>query len=147
MHLNEFLIGNLSAMFFLTKMKVRNYDLLIIIFVFITIIILKFTSLQLHNGLLSVTFAPLIILISANNGYITKIFDNKIFCYLGEVSYSLYILQYPVNKIMKKIFTYYNMPIDNMQFLFIFILFLLVFSIISYELIEKNARLLIKKLY
>ncbi|UZT97136.1 acyltransferase [Chryseobacterium fluminis] len=144
-HLNEFLIGNLSALFFLTKIKVKNYDILIIIFVLITIIIFKFTSLQLHNGLLAVTFAPLIILISANNGYITKIFNNKILHYLGEVSYSLYILQYPVHVIMEKACIHYHIPTNNLQFFSIFVLVLLIFSAISYELIEKNARRLIKK--
>ncbi len=143
-HLNEFLIGNLFALLFLTKVKTKNYDILIIILLLITAMIFKFTSLQLHNGLMAVTFAPLILLISANNGYITKIFSNKVLCYLGEVSYSIYILQYPVHVIIRRIFTYYQLSFSDTQHLFIFIIILLIFSIISYEMIEKKARKWIK---
>lgn len=144
MHLNEFLIGNLAALFFLTKMKSKNYDIFILLFVLATIAIIKFTSLHLHNGLMAITFVPLIVLISANNGYITKIFNHKILFYLGEVSYSLYILQYPVYLLMRRMFNYFHIPVSKIQFLAVFILILLIVSIISYELIEKNTRKWIK---
>ena len=45
---------------------------------------------------LLVVFGTFLVLISNNNGFITKIFNIKIFTYIGLSSYSLYLLHQPV---------------------------------------------------
>lgn len=99
MHLNEFLAGNLAGIYFINKLSAnqKNYDWSILIVLLIIIITLKFPiGLIYHNGMLALLFIPLIILISLNNGILTSVFKSKICIFLGEISFGIYILQYPV---------------------------------------------------
>lgn len=98
MHLNEFLIGNMLGLVYFRLIKAKkNYDLAIILLVAVMFIALSFnTIVNIDDGLTAVFFAPLIILLSLNNGKITTIFSNKYLMILGEASYSMYILQAPI---------------------------------------------------
>ncbi|WP_166921714.1 acyltransferase family protein [Flavobacterium poyangense] len=98
LHLHQFLVGNLAGLFFIKYLhnRRRNYDLLILVVVGLVILALKFPlgfNLQSASALL---FVPLIILISLNAGLITQLFQKRIFVFLGEISFGVYILQYPV---------------------------------------------------
>ncbi|MDC1327643.1 acyltransferase, partial [Ulvibacter sp.] len=97
-HLNEFLIGNLAGLYFIKKgNETKNYDSLILSLVVLLLLALKFPiGLNFHNGFLAVLFIPLIILISLNSGFLTKLFNKKGFVFLGEISFGLYILQFIV---------------------------------------------------
>ena len=98
-HINEFLVGNMVGLFFIeNKIKTRNYDLPIIGLLVLLILVIKYnkTFFIFHNGLLAFIFVPFILLLSANNGFITKFVNMKIPVFLGEISYSIYILQYAV---------------------------------------------------
>jgi len=103
LHLNEFLMGNLAGFIYCNfhdKNK-RNYDWYIIGLIAILVFVLKCHSyfklkLDFHNGLLSLIYVPFLLLISLNNGILTKIFKTKIFILLGEISFSIYILQIPI---------------------------------------------------
>lgn len=142
MHINEFLIGNAAGIFFIRKMKPKNYDILILITVILLMLTIKFIGLEFHNGLLAVLFVPLIILICANNGIITKVFNHRILVYLGSISYSLYIIQFPLHILFLKF-------ADEFDFLkeysfYYYIALLILCSILSYELIENPFRKLLK---
>lgn len=142
MHINEFLIGNAAGIFFIKNIKPKNYDISILITVMLLILTIRFIGLEFHNGLLAVLFVPLIILICANTGVITKIFNHKILVYLGSVSYSLYIIQLPLHILF---FQFYEKFDFAKEYSFYYYLaFLIICSILSYELIENPFRKLLK---
>ncbi|MCJ1809540.1 acyltransferase [Flavobacterium oreochromis] len=153
MHFNEFLIGNLAGLFFINKLKnnQKNYFLSIAFFIVILILLLRFPiGFNFHNGLLAVIFVPLILLISLSNDLITKIFSKKIFIFLGEISFGIYILQAPVWVIFSdyRMFKYLglNKEFDFTISFLIRLLILIIVSSLSYLYFEKPIRNLIKKL-
>jgi|UPI000368CF31 peptidoglycan/LPS O-acetylase OafA/YrhL len=94
MHLNEFLIGNLAGLYFISKLKDKkgNYTVQILFTLLILILLLKFPfGLNYHNGLLSIVFIPLILFISLSNSGLTRFLNKNIFVFLGEISFGIYI--------------------------------------------------------
>lgn len=144
MHLNEFLIGNLAGIYFLKNHKTlrKNYDWAVVAMAGLLVLALKYPiGLNYHDGLLGVVFIPLILLLSFNTGYISKLFGRKPFIFLGEISYSLYIFQLPV--------FYYGKPLlpDNPALAFwIKAAILVLASSLSYVYIEKPMREKIRKI-
>lgn len=145
MHLSEFLIGNLAGILFLKGIKSRNYDLPIVILILFVSVLLKInTSINFHNGMLAIFFVPLIILVAANNGFITRISNNKTLVFLGEISYGIYILQKPVYTWVNGIMKYFK--INNTFIIFYATLIVLIlFSVISYKFLETPLRKIINK--
>lgn len=142
MHLNEFLIGNLAALFFMFVMKHKSLktDLWILITLVFGAIALRYnTVLSFHNGLLAVLFVPLILFISSNKGYFTKINNWPFLIFLGEISYGVYILQKPVFMGVKASFMVLN--INNPTVLFyVGIGVLLLVSALSFKYVETPLR-------
>ncbi len=149
MHLNEFLIGNLAGLFFLKNQHklIRNYDWLIVLIFLVTVICLKVApmGLNIHNGFLALLFVPLILAISLNNGLLTTIFKKKIFVFLGEISYSIYILQIPISKWTESIFYHLHMDNGIVNF-YAFCVLLILFSAFSYKFLETPLREKIKSI-
>lgn len=141
MHLNEFLIGNLAGLFFIQHLQKKkgNYDPVILILAGLVILALKFSlGLNFHNGLLAVLFFPLIIYLSLNNGYITKMFQHKLLVFLGEISYGIYILQHPVYSIISAYSLNKYFRINDVTIVFfIRLVVLLIVSSVVYIYIEK----------
>ena len=100
LHLNQFLIGNLAGLYFMKKYwREQNFLVYIILILIGLIMLLKFPlGLIYSDGLLSVLFVPLIFLISLSNDSLTNFFKKDIFVFLGEISFSIYILQRPILK-------------------------------------------------
>lgn len=144
MHLNEFLIGNLAGLFFKKYKEVyyKNYDIALIVLVILLVLAMKFPmGLHFHNGLLAVLFVPIILLLSFNTGYITKLFSKKPFVFLGEVSYSIYILQLPVFYYTK------NIQVGSLETTFYLkVLFHIALCCLTYLYIEKPLRRTIKNI-
>lgn len=133
LHINEFLVGNMAGML-LKRFKKGNYDIHIVLTVGLMLLALRYSfCLNYHNGLLAVLFVPFILLLSLNTGSITKILSKKPFIFLGEISYSLYIYQFPV---------FYWLPGD----FYIKITALILFSSLSYIFIETPLRKWIRNL-
>jgi len=148
MHLNEFLIGNLAGLIFMKKFKENNrsYDWLIFFIITIIIIALKYPAgLDYHNGMLAIFFVPLILLISSSNGKLVSILNKKPFIFLGEISYSIYILQLPIFLWSDKLFYYLHINDQIIKFYGSFF-FLIIASIISYIIIETPLRKQIKNI-
>jgi peptidoglycan/LPS O-acetylase OafA/YrhL len=148
LHINEFLVGTFCGWYFLKYQKVseRNYDILIVVLFSMIIMLLKFPlGLQFHNGLMAVLFAPLLITISANKGIITRLLNKKPLLFLGEISYGIYVWQYPVfimgNKLVKWIGLHNAVPIFYFN-----LLFLLIVASTSYLYFEKPIRKYLLKL-
>ncbi|MGG9972022.1 acyltransferase family protein [Ferruginibacter sp. SUN002] len=148
MHLNEFLIGNLAGLFFVNKLSntKKNVDVYIILTSILFVLWLKYNSiLILHDGVLNIIFVPLIFLFSINNGFITKLFSKRIFVFLGEISYCIYILQIPVYWWTLKALAKLNIT-DQANIFYIFLIVLIIVSAICYSFIEEPLRNKIKNI-
>ncbi|WP_117590313.1 acyltransferase family protein [Chryseobacterium taiwanense] len=145
LHINEFLIGNLAGLFFIKNHQQKDFDFSISLIFIAILLCLIFVPLYFHNGLMGVLFIPLIILISRNNGVLTKVFALKPLEYLGEISYAIYITHIPVLYILRKlIWKKYIFDIDVM--FGIYMVFLLLCSALFYQIIESPAREFLRKI-
>lgn len=146
MHINEFLVGNLAGLYFVKNSGQKNYDVPVIIIFGLLLLSLIFLPLFYHNGLMALLFIPLIILISRNNGVLTKIFSLKPLEYLGEASYAVYITHIPVLYILREVLKWgnYNFSIDII--FGIYIVVLIITCILFYQFIEKPLRDHLKRL-
>jgi peptidoglycan/LPS O-acetylase OafA/YrhL len=145
---SSFLMGCLGGYIYTNQntMKIKNYDIHIIIICIVTIVfVLIGKQLLLHNGLLAINFLSIIFLLSLNNGYITKIFNHRVFIHLGEISFALYILQNPVFIFLKKINNFVGIQNDYLFFI-IGVIILLYFSHLTYTYFEKPLQIKIKKI-
>ena len=142
MHLNEFLVGNLAALFFIYVLKDKTIktDIYIFLTLALGVIALKYnTQFSFHNGLLAIIFVPLILLISCNKGYFTKIHNKRFLVFLGEISYGIYILQVPIFRAIEGLF--YVLGVDDpMLFFYTGIMALLIASALSYKYVEVPLR-------
>jgi len=142
MHLSTFLIGNLAGLFFLRNYEKYqgNYDWLILVLFSLILFTLKNPiDLNFHNGLLAVLFVPLILLIALNKGFLTRISKREIFVFLGDISFGIYILQFPMFIVAGRILKELKIEDSVIVFYFSFA-FLLMVSIASYLFVEKPLR-------
>lgn len=146
-HLNEFLIGNLIGLYFVQReYKTRNNSLLILSLIIICGLILKYgNAIDYHNGLLAIIFAPLILLISYDQSWISKISKSKPMIHLGEISYGVYILQIPIFSITRRVLLYLGIT-DKMLIFYTCFLVLIIASSITYKFIETPLRKKIKSI-
>jgi len=145
MHVSEFLVGNLAGLFFVKNLKQKNYDIPVTLIFAAIMLALIFVPLFYHNGLMAVLFIPLIILISRNNGLVTKLFSLKPLEYLGEASYAVYITHIPVLYILREILKRQNNRLDINIIFWIYLIVLVLTSILFYQFIEKPLRDYLKK--
>jgi peptidoglycan/LPS O-acetylase OafA/YrhL len=147
-HLNEFILGNILGIVFLKKneSEMKNYDIPIIVLFAILLAYLSYPQKwSSHNGLLAIIFIPIIFMLSMNSGKITELFSRKIFVFLGEMSFGMYILQYPVFIWTISLLKRLNIH-NNTLYFYITIPVLLFCSAFSYIYIEKPARDMIKNM-
>lgn len=152
LHLNAFLVGNLAGSFYLKKLKNhrKNYLIPILFLACLLIMALKFPfGLDFQTGLLALLFIPLILLISLSNDKVTTFFSRREFIFLGEISYGLYILQFPVWIIFSdwRVHKYLGLDkeADYTLSFFVRLIILITLSVVSYFFFEKPLRNLIKK--
>lgn len=142
MHLNEFLIGNLAGLYFIKygKGEHKNTDIFIfLLLIFLFLIMHYHTGLIHHNGSLAVIFVPLLLLVSVNNGWVTRKFSTALPVFLGEISYGIYIYQYPAYLWTKNICHKFNILHSTVIF-YIFIVFLILLAALSYLYVETPIR-------
>lgn len=153
LHVNAFLAGNLAGLFYLKKLQDIRQNFLVPILICLGLLILALKyhiGLNFHNGLLALIFIPLILFISLSNDRLTTFFARKEFVFLGEISFAIYLLQFPVWLIFSdfRIHKYLGLEkeADYTLSFFIRLLILLMLSILSYFFFEKPLRNLIKKI-
>lgn len=151
LHLNAFLLGNVAGLYFVRNPKSlsKSTILPIVGLVILLLLILKLPSeLTYYNGLLAILFAPLVFFIAQSDGSIAAFFSKKVFVFLGEVSFGVYIYQWPVWNIVSdyKLNKYFGFDKDaDYTTTFLIRLLLLIFiSSISYLYFEKPLRNWIK---
>ncbi|MBO0592581.1 acyltransferase [Cellulophaga sp. E16_2] len=148
MHLAEFLIGNLAGLYFIKVFlnKRKNYDLVIMLLLCLVPLAIYYNStLNFHNGLLAILFIPLILLISANTGFITTFSKYKPLVFLGEISYGIYILQSPIFA-WTKAFLKDNQITNETSKFYIATLVLILCSALCFIYIETPLRKILKKI-
>ncbi len=147
LHLNQFLLGNLAGYYFIKNPdKQGNYDLLILGLCVLLVLILRFSfGINYHNGLMAIIFVPIILAISYNQGFLTKLFTNKFLIFLGEISFGMYILQVPSYYWSKQLLNLFQINDDSATFYFS-VLILILISILSYLIIETPSRNFLKNL-
>lgn len=146
MHINEFILGNIAGLIYLIyyKDKKVNNDLWILVFVIFSFISYGYnTILNPHNGLYSITFIIIIIMLSINNGKIYKFFSVKPLELLGEASYGIYILQVPVF-LWSIYFLKHNKITDQYLLFYIPLLILIILSVLIFKYFETPLRKIIK---
>jgi peptidoglycan/LPS O-acetylase OafA/YrhL len=149
MHLNQFLIGNLFGIILLHTYHrfAKNWDITIILLLAGMAALLRFPIplANYHNGFLAIFFALIILVISLNTGYITKLSSGRAGMFLGEISFGMYILQIPVHDAFYKATKpfYYHHP---QWFFFLYLLVLILFSSLSYQFVETPLRKWIRRI-
>lgn len=146
LHLNEFLIGNIAGLFFINMDRkwFGRYDWLIVALGVVLLLLLKFPiGINYHNGFLAIIFVPIILLLSMNTGWLTQLFNKKALVFLGEISYGIYILQYPVFTWSRSVLKRLHIT-DPLIIFYSSTLMLILASAISYQYIETPLRNKIK---
>jgi len=153
MHLNEFLMGNLFGFIFLQWHKKGYFKtdwalgicFMILLGGCLLLPLLKSTGFQptanFHNGLLAILFGPFILFLALNKGFISRVLSMRLFVYLGEISYCIYILQYPVFSLLNRVVKFQNQAVN----LYLIIAVLLACSMITYKLVELPGKQMLKK--
>lgn len=144
-HLNIFLFGILCGKYVKVqiqkkRMKFIQTRVLYVISLIVLIGVLFIPnplSAILYNGLLCPFFFLIIAGFSMDYSFVTRLFGNKKLVLLGNASYALYILQWPFYIVFLKICG--TEELNEVQFL-LYLLGLISFSILVYNLFEKKAK-------
>ena len=146
-HLNIFLTGMLGGIY-INKIKkinlltARSLYLIGIIIFFAIFLIDNPLIKYVHNGLLAPVFFLIIIGLSLDKSLLTKVLSENSFVLLGNASYSIYILQWPIFIIFTKLV---NKSSLNGIYFYIYLISLIIISIIVYLFFEKNMKQFILK--
>jgi len=101
------------------------------------------TTLAYKSSFYGLLFLLFILSITYSNNFIIKILSLRLFVILGESSYALYILQFPIYILYNEhISKYLNLEGSNNFYAYLFILIIL--SIATFYLFEKPANYFIK---
>ncbi len=157
MHLNAFIVGFLTGVFFKNKpLKALKYNSLWLLTSIALIVLLlmykpsieSLLSIKIAytNGLIAPAFLLFIVLLSQQTGSITSILSNKWLVLLGEASFSLYILQKPLHGMYDKLIAN-KISLSNELHFYIFLILLIITSILSYKFFETPMRKFINNCY
>ena len=148
LRLNEFLIGNALGALFLMRTKPIRYSVYgVIALMILSVVVLRIDTspVDFHNGLFALFFGPMLYLLATSQGTVNRLFSKKLPVYLGEISYGVYIFQYPVYFFFTATLTWLGTKITPPLF-YIYMLILLIVSVIFHELIELPLRKRIRKM-
>lgn len=141
-HLNTFLFGILCGIYILKEQKLERHSYSKARFFYILGIISfllilgtdNFIRPYTHNGLMSPVFFLIIAGLALDRSLLTKILGSKYLVVLGNASYSIYILQWPVYIIFSAFLSSEKLEGND----FYFYLFSLIFiSVFIYTYFEK----------
>ena len=135
----EFFAGIIAMLLYEKYKNIKLQDLGYII-IFLCISLFNDNWINDTEPKLLVVFGTFLVLISNNNGFITKIFNIKIFTYIGLSSYSLYLLHQPAFAFAR----YYEKVLSwedghkglSIQSKLLLIIVLIVFAHYSYKYLE-----------
>ena len=154
MHLNEFVIGNLAGMYYIST-KTQQYKSRLPLIVLLTIV-LALVLYNSHNeiyygvGLLAPIYIGIIVLLAQDNSLLSRIFRHRIAVYQGEISYGIYILQECVwsaltDERLQRLLNVHIAAHPDLFFLLRLVVLILL-SALSYQLLEQPSRRWINRL-
>ncbi len=149
-HLNTFLFGALTGIFVIKdRFRIFKKSLFPLIFFIVGMVLLVLILVtdnvikpHIHNGLLAPIFFMITLGLAYDKTFFSKILGRKELVFLGDISYSMYILQFPVYLLFMWIVNLET--IDGIYF-YIYLISLVILSACSYLFFEKKARMLILK--
>lgn len=94
-NLGEFLLGCLLGLWFL-KIPAKYFKAYDVVIIGVFLLTLWLIGAGVNFIFISPLFTLIILFLSLNTGFITRLFSKKVFVSLGEISYGVYILQVPV---------------------------------------------------
>ena len=157
MHLNAFLVGFLTGVFFKGKqMQPLKYNTIWLLFSVVIIVVLLMyrpviedvfgLRIAYGNGLIAPFFLLFIVVLAQEKGMIASILSHKWLILLGEASFSLYILQKPLHGIYDKLIAN-RIELSEWLHFYIFLSLLIISSILSYKYFETPMRKFINNRY
>ena len=137
----EFLMGTTAFLFqkeFKQKLINFNKHIMDIIFI-ILLLFLLFYKIDLYHPSI-ITFLPLfitsvLIINESNDNFVNKILSSRLFVFIGNISYSLYLWHFPIIVALR----YYNLENSILYLTFSLILIFLL-TTISFYLVENKLR-------
>ena len=148
-----FLFGCICGRFYLTSSRMvffERYNITISLMSLVVIILFyKYdvvSNVVLDAGILSIAYFPFVLSICSFNGKILQMFSWQPFIFLGEISYSIYIMQAPVEHYFEYLFTGGKAFNTSFQF-FSYTLFLIFICSLLYYLYEIPAKKYIIQFY
>jgi peptidoglycan/LPS O-acetylase OafA/YrhL len=157
MHLNAFIAGFLTGIFFKEKkrkpLRYNTFWLLVSVALIALLLIYRpiienIIGIQIAytNGLIAPVFLLFIVLLAQETGLIASILSHKWLVLLGEASFSLYILQKPLHGVYDKLIIN-KITLPEIVHFYIFLILLILVSILSYKYFETPARKFINQRY
>ena len=149
---NNFLIGIAGGIAFREDRfpAIRKYSLAFLLGSIAVILCLFFIPNaaieKAENGLLAPLFIVFILSLAYHKGVITRILSNRIFLFFGDISYSIYILQVPLSSWYGGMVLKLGIVLSPISFIYIYILFLILFSAVCYTGFEKPLRKYLRNL-
>ena len=139
-HLSTFFIGVFTGIFWIQNKDKFNFKLVWTLILLLLIIFLIPLPLfyKNHNPILAPLFALFIFFIASYENK-KSIKNYKLFNFLGSLSYSIYILHWPVNLYYRYLFDSFNTS-ETVVFLGL-VVFLIVVSILVFKFFEQPLKL------
>ncbi len=143
MHIPSFALGMLLFYKFKNTNGKKYYSIFIILYFLFLILFVQYNNvIPYFSTVISLSFVPLIIFLYLDNGITSKILSNKVFVYLGSLSFSIYILHVPIYHIYNK----YIHEVNNFNhFITFFLIVFIISNITKYFIENKYYKFLCKK--
>lgn len=147
LHLNVFVLGIWSAMVFREiheKIDQKKSTLLIVTSVTLMVFILSFVknpeTRLFQNGLFGPLFVLLIYGLVTDRSWLSRVLSSRLFVALGEISYCMFILQWPVMNYTGVIIKHLGIAVTATERFYIVFVILLAISFAAHHLVEKPGR-------
>ena len=161
-HLNSFLIGTIGGIWFTKNYNKQIHQGKNIILLLTSMLLLSFTLLYLKDiphllglnfrvsiraGILAPFYLLFLVTLSFDKTILSKILSHRFFVLLGDISYSVFILQYPVHTLYKKTIEPHFLNHSNTEHFYAYLFFLIIISYFTFKYIEKPARDKLREVY
>lgn len=143
MHVSSFVLG-MELLNWIKKFKKRKlYSILVVLYFLFLILFNQYNIFVPYvSTLVTLGFVPLIVFLILDDGIVSNFLGNKFFVYLGNLSFSIYILHIPLYFLYKK----YISEINNYRnFIIFFCILFVVSNFTKYFIESKYYRFLCKK--
>ncbi|MDX2165045.1 MAG: acyltransferase [Gammaproteobacteria bacterium] len=143
---SEFIIGYVFFTLIKNQKQSFLYDFLSVLSV---ILLILFLFLRVNGVFILIPLFALVPLVTLSKGFVTNFLNLKPLAYLGEMSYSLYIMQFPFQLMSNNLFSQKILWLNSYQTFALYlsqIISLIIIASMSYFFIEKPFRKKLRKI-